>query len=97
MIAVRLSTDRCSSGVNKNRDRFIRNVESSFTKPIEREGWEKPLEFLGALPLRIRRTLKKLAKELKVPKALKYVILFFSNVLVSFFFSLFLKDLFIYG
>ena len=83
MIAVGLSTERCSSGVNKNRDRFIPNVESSFTKPIEREGWEKPGEFLGALPLRIRRTLKKLAKELKVPKALKCVILFFSNVLVS--------------
>lgn len=64
------------SGVRKDTERFIPQLETGFSEPVKREDWEEPRS------LRIRRAfVGKAGWGLKAPGALKLVTIFFSNVL----------------
>ena len=49
----------------------------SLSKPIKRKDWEEHLQFLRALPLRTGRTLERMVRGLKIPKALTFVTISF--------------------
>ena len=44
---------------------------------VKRENWEEPLLFLRAPPLIIGKVSERLLRELKVPKALKFITIYF--------------------
>lgn len=66
-----------SASVNQDWKRFIPNLQKCFSKAVKRESWEEPLLFLRAPPLIIWKVLERLLRELKAPKALKFITISF--------------------
>ena len=63
---------KCSTRVSKDRERVSPNLESGFLEPVQREDWEEPLGFLGALSLGTGRTQGKLTRGMKATEALTF-------------------------
>lgn len=60
-------------------------MEKCLSKPIKREDWEKSLQFLCVLSLRIERVLERLVRELKVPDVCEFLAICFP---LSWFFTI---------